>query len=499
MSTTSWAAQDGPTGRGITLNGQPFFACGVAYAPVPWGGDPNWPPFGDFMFPPWNGIWTRDLPLMRAAGINVIRTYNIENVSPNPPYATQDHTAFFEACWNGGVDPIYVLVGYGPLNTVAIYDPWNDNPSNPSRDQIQTSFLNMVTAYGGFPAVMGFIIGNEVNNSDTIQDANFWAFLDNLASATKQAAPGKLTVLALVDDSMASVQAGDSQIPNLDVWGINSYRGQINPSNANNFNNLWSSFAQASNKPLLLTEWGAPASTHSGSNLVFTGQIVADLNTYITGHYADIQFNGAATTSNGGSANPNAGNWAAVCVGSCYFEWTDEWWKMDDYYPQDLCPATLQEAGVSQNAAFPGGWDDEECFGLNAIAPSTPPTPATARPGPTSGSCAGPWDFAANAPYAPDILTARSSLATLSGLFLASQTAQGMAVMEAGVVLQVVVTNPGGSYASAPTVTITPPTNGMTAQAVATISPGGSVTAVTMTSQGSGYDFGPQVTFSPPP
>ena len=75
--------------------------------------------------------------------------------------------------------------------------------------------------------------------------------------------------------------------------------------------------------------------------------------------------------------------------------------------------------------------------------------------------------------------------------------AQGTAVMETGVVLQVVVTNPGSGYTSPPTVTITPPASGMQAQGVATIA-NGSVTGVTMTNQGSGYNFGPQVTFSPP-
>jgi uncharacterized repeat protein (TIGR03803 family) len=77
------------------------------------------------------------------------------------------------------------------------------------------------------------------------------------------------------------------------------------------------------------------------------------------------------------------------------------------------------------------------------------------------------------------------------------ETAQAIAVMEGGVVLQIVVTNPGRGYTSPPTVTITPSGNGMTAQAVATIS-NGSVTAVSVTNQGSGYDFGPQVSFSPP-
>jgi len=75
-------------------------------------------------------------------------------------------------------------------------------------------------------------------------------------------------------------------------------------------------------------------------------------------------------------------------------------------------------------------------------------------------------------------------------------TAQGIAAMEAGVVLAVSVTNPGSGYTSPPTVTITPPASGMQAQGVATIA-NGSVTGVTMTNQGSGYTFGPQVTFSP--
>ncbi len=74
-------------------------------------------------------------------------------------------------------------------------------------------------------------------------------------------------------------------------------------------------------------------------------------------------------------------------------------------------------------------------------------------------------------------------------------SAEGMAVMEAGVVLQVVVSSPGSGYYAPPTVTITPPNNGMQAEGTATIEDG-KVTGVTMTNQGSGYDFGPQVTFS---
>jgi uncharacterized repeat protein (TIGR03803 family) len=82
-------------------------------------------------------------------------------------------------------------------------------------------------------------------------------------------------------------------------------------------------------------------------------------------------------------------------------------------------------------------------------------------------------------------------------VFRIGETAEAVAVMEAGVVRQVVVTNPGRGYSWPPTVTITAPTNGVTAQADATIA-NGSVTAVSVTNPGSGYDFGPQVGFSPP-
>lgn len=81
-------------------------------------------------------------------------------------------------------------------------------------------------------------------------------------------------------------------------------------------------------------------------------------------------------------------------------------------------------------------------------------------------------------------------------VFRIGETAEAMAVMENGVVLEIVVLYPGRGYTSPPTVWITPSTNGMTAQAVATVS-NGSVTAVTMTNNGSGYDFGPQVGFTP--
>jgi hypothetical protein len=411
-NTTSWKAAGAPA-RALTVNGEHFFARGVCYSPVPWGGNPNWTPFGDFFFPPWDAIWERDIAAMRAAGINTIRVYNMQLVIDGVP---RDHTPFLDACWNGGQDSIHVLVGCGAVSDLHIYDkPWTN--SAPSREAAKQTFAELAQALGTHPAVMGFVVGNEVNNEDTRTNPDFWKYIDELAVAAKAAAPDKLTTIALVDDSMTSPTLGDRYVPNLDVWGINSYRGRSSPPMQCNFDQLWTTYAAQSSKPLLLTEWGAPPSTRDArGDLVFTPQVAADLDLYVAGHYGDTLFNAAETSSDGGSANPNARNWAPVCVGSTYFEWTDEWWKSDGAYPDLPCAATVQNRGLAKNGAYPGGWDDQECYGLNGIEPAGDPARRSLPPG---GGCRGPWDFESNTPYPPDRLLPRSSLATLSKLWKA--------------------------------------------------------------------------------
>lgn len=71
--------------------------------------------------------------------------------------------------------------------------------------------------------------------------------------------------------------------------------------------------------------------------------------------------------------------------------------------------------------------------------------------------------------------------------------------LSAGQVNAIFVVGTGGfGYASAPTVTLSDPISGTTAQASATVV-NGSVTAITVTSRGSGYEKAPKVAIAPPP
>jgi len=163
-------------------------------------------------------------------------------------------------------------------------------------------------------------------------------------------------------------------VPDIDVWGINSYRGTIDTG----FDTLFSDYISHSNRPLIIAEFGPPASTHNSSgDAVQMPNNAAAQAQYIEVHWNDIV------------ANRNS------CTGGFVFEWTDEWWKIED--------PTVQNTGTTVNTAYPGGWGDEEWFGVNSIALANPTD-----------------DPAVFVGRAPDIVTPRASVASLANLF--SQT-----------------------------------------------------------------------------
>ncbi len=70
-------------GRQILLNNQAFTVKGVNYAPIPPGAGPQavtqW---GDLFHNDWAHLHDRDIPMMRAAGVNSIRIYQLQLTYP---------------------------------------------------------------------------------------------------------------------------------------------------------------------------------------------------------------------------------------------------------------------------------------------------------------------------------------------------------------------------------------------------------------------------------
>lgn len=333
--------------REILCDGAPFLAKGVCYSPIPIGGSFDWVPFGDFFVEYWKSIWQRDLGDIQKMKANSIRLYTTSPYQkPNDPNSgSVDHTAFLDACAACG---LYVWGAY-PLDGDAYSDPakW---------EIVKNGTAEMCKQMGQHPAVAGFVIGNELNGGDRPDDPVWWEKMNELGAIVK-ASPGgadRLTMQCFYDDSMKTPRLAGTVgkgVPAIDLFGINSYRGTKDQG----FNTLFTDYAAVCPKPLLMTEFGCPASLHVPDQKSPEGQPqelpdnAAAQADYVVAHWNDIV------------ANRN------VCAGGYVFEWCDEWWKQRGF------PVDQQNGSGGEARAFPGGWWDDEWFGINSVAVSGRP------------------------------------------------------------------------------------------------------------------------------
>lgn len=359
-------------GRYIYNNGEVFTALGVNYSPVPIGGSQGFVETdrGDVFSNDWTFIHERDIPLMREMGINSIRVYNFFPwkfpTAQSPEWSQgnhNDHTDFLDLCWNGGENPVYVWVSF-QVPTCFHYTTAADQPSSGvswrlqngrwayvdpdtveedalTRQFVENSYQKLAEHYGGHPAVIGFVIGNEQNDEIARSSPVYWNWVNSVAKIIKNEVEDKLTMISIVDDGTLTVRAAVAlgALKDIDVWGINSYRGTVHTG----FDTLFTDYAAVSNKPLLVTEFGPPASTRGDDDEVIelpdNAQAQAD---YILVHFEDIVAH------------------RSICSGGYIFEWSDEWWKSVD--------PTQQDPSNAPNGAYPGGQGDEEYFGIFSIA-----------------------------------------------------------------------------------------------------------------------------------
>ena len=305
-------------GRRLLQEGQPFQARGVAYQPTPVGDDPAAaPPNGDYYTATYAGLNERNLPLLRQLGANVIRVYGW-----NPAV---DHKAFLDACYNGGESPIYVLVNRW-------IDPNSAWSNNAVVDAIRREFLMLESGLADHPAVLAVILGNEANAQNGSNPA-FWDAMNSIAASIKQQNPQRLVSVAITD-AVQQVAARDAAMSALDFWCVQVYRGTT-------FGTLFTEYAAASRRPLLVSEFGIDAFDQlSGrpypDNGAFVGTVVANL-------WREIAAN------------------RETCAGGCVFAFSDEWWK------DTRGSATQHETGGVRLAGLPDGFANEEWWGLYAI------------------------------------------------------------------------------------------------------------------------------------
>jgi hypothetical protein len=134
-------------------------------------------------------------------------------------------------------------------------------------------------------------------------------------------------------DLPGSIASANATMTNFNAWCVQVYRG-------NSFGTLFSDYAAASAKPLLVTEFGMDAyDRRVASEYAGNASVQAD---FVSALWSELAAN------------------APVASGGCVFEWADEWWKSGSPLTHDL--------GGWASASFPDGWADEEWWGINRIS-----------------------------------------------------------------------------------------------------------------------------------
>jgi hypothetical protein len=368
---------------------QKFFFKGMAYSPTPVGNGVSDPPScNDALRNDNKAIWSRDLPLMRAMGVNAIRAFNVVP----PPWddkigkvGTIDE--FLDAAWNKGDKPIYVLM--------TIYFDGSALNNDAAANDIAGQYQRLAEKYALYPAVMGVTISNEITGVDNWTTQKWWNNYSKIADGARRgfASKGVKKLITSADfdgltnfdvkgrPQIAQIYWGEKYGAKVDAWGDNIYRGRW-------FTDLLTQIQDTTTKPVILTEYGATAAYHPAWSNTYdypkgdrhkNGQCIPP-----TG--ADGPINRDAAELPSGRRNPNMAGLADYVVnmadllheayknsglvsGGFYFEWTDEWWKADANNP-----AFRSEHVGSYDkftAHFPGCSEDAAWFGLNSIKKGT--------------------------------------------------------------------------------------------------------------------------------
>lgn len=401
------------------LNGAQYQVRGVDFAPIAIGASPdafygegNRDGDGGDVFgnPYFESQLAGDIAKMREMGVNTIRVYQMHPWDPQKgPGAERSHKKFLDMLWNGGDRPIRAYVAFPVSSDILRYKEVSEKPApgvwskevfhdgrtfyvvedeqsksngwafngpqtaGERRASDKRAFEALAKEVGSHPAVLGFVLSNELNGAYNRENPRFFSYMSELGHAVKAVSTNKHTILALIDDGMTTVNNVAAQhfdVSGIDVWGINSYRGRIGAT-TNDFDNLFQTYANASDKPLVMTEFGAPATTRreiasryplpvpsgttgalgalcgidSMTDLPDNAKLQAD---YIEGHWKHIDAN------------------KDIVSGGLVFEWQDEYSKAGAQpgAPKDVWRQSPSSAPVD---AFPGGCWDEEGFGINAV------------------------------------------------------------------------------------------------------------------------------------
>ncbi|MCD4780364.1 MAG: hypothetical protein K8S27_07450 [Candidatus Omnitrophica bacterium] len=287
-----------------------------------------------------------DFQLLKEMGVNAIRWYAPNN--PVTAYAPDlvNKELFRELHRQFG---IYVIVGdFLGAYTIGSGADWHtgtDYTDPAQRKKMKEVVRAKVIDLKDEPFVLMWLLGNENNMPLEDKGVNatrtnagrypkaFARFLSEVVEMVHALDPDHPVAIGNIE--LGLVDAYKEYASNIDVIGMNSYRG------ADGFGVLWEEAQKLFDRPVLITEYGCDAYAHK-KGVDEVGQL-----RYHQGNYRDIVFHQAG------------GHYTGNAIGGVIFEYMDEWWKDTWDHPEDR-----QQTQSQYPFPFPDGYSHEEWFGI---------------------------------------------------------------------------------------------------------------------------------------
>ncbi|MFA5038053.1 MAG: hypothetical protein WC732_00050 [Candidatus Omnitrophota bacterium] len=297
----------------LMVQGRPFVVKGVCYNPIPIGKSHD----HDF----WNDPekpWLVDGALMKKMGVNAVRFYQPgEDLEAARRVIAELYQKF----------GIRTMMGHwlGFWNYPA---PFYDDPE--FRKKVKEDLLRTVEALKGEEGLLFWVLGNENNysfsgkvnpwTSERIEKLGdprqcmlaraqtYYSFVNELAREIHRIDPDHPVVMG--NGELICLDLASEFAPDVDIVGCIIYRGKT-------FGNIFKGLRNTFDKPLVLIEFGADAYNAQDKKEDEDMQAF-----FLKSQWGEIYKNLAGSPD-------GAGN----CLGGVMFEWTDEWWKHNEWDP----------------------------------------------------------------------------------------------------------------------------------------------------------------------
>ncbi|MFC1623698.1 hypothetical protein ACFL28_00040 [Candidatus Omnitrophota bacterium] len=293
----------------LIVDNKPYIIKGVVYSPVPIGKDHAYDFWSDTLRP-----HLYDGKLMKEAGVNTIRVYQPGKDSLKTKKVMREL-----------YDKFGIRTGMG--HWLGFWD--SPNYADPDfRESVKKDVAEMIRTYKDERGVLFWILGNENNVSffRGSQTLNFWttkeiedledpylkrkarakiyySFVNEVSKMVHKIDPDRPVVLA--NAGFDDIDVASKVAPDVDILGCSVYKGKTFGSFFREVNRLFK-------RPVFITEFGCDRYD------AFLGKEAQEVQAeFIGAQWKEIEKN----TFNG--------NGVGNSLGGFVFEWTDEWWKLN--------------------------------------------------------------------------------------------------------------------------------------------------------------------------